>query len=112
MSAAKVKFDSLRSIGFASISAAYAAIGSALTVNGRIMIITNKTQGDMIISDDSADSSGKIFIPAGVSRVYDFETNMKQNRDDSFELAKGTQFYVKQVTAPVSGSVYLEFVYA
>ena len=112
MSAKKVYFDTLRSLGFAGISAAYAAVGSALTVNARIMCITNKTQGDMILSVDSSNADGQIFIPAGSFKLYDLTANLVPGKDDNFVIAVGTQFYVKQVTAPVSGSVYLEFVYA
>lgn len=112
MSAKKVKFDTLRSIGFASISAVYAAVGTALTVNPRIMCITNKTQGDMILSIDNTIAAGQIIVPAGSFKLYDLTANLVPGKDDSFVIAEGTQFYVKQVTAPVSGDVYLEFIYA
>lgn len=112
MSAKKVYFDTLRSLAFGSISGSYAAVGSALTVNPRIMCITNKTQGDMIFSTDSTNASGQLFVPAGTFKLFDLTSNMAPIKDDSFVIAVGTQFYVKQVTAPVSGSVYIEFIYA
>ena len=111
MSAKRVYFDTLRSLAFGGISGAYAAIGTAFTINPRILIITNGTQGDMIISDDNTNASGKMFLKAGTSRVLDFCANMAQNRDDLFVVAIGTIFYVKQVTTPTSGAVYLEAVY-
>lgn len=110
--AKKVYFDNLRSLAFGGISAAYAAVGSALTVNPRIMCITNKTQGDMIFSVDSANAAGNLFVPAGTFKLFDLTANLVPGKDDNFVIAEGTQFYVKQVTAPVSGSVYLEFLYA
>lgn len=112
MSAKKVYFDTLRSLGFASISGTYAAVGSALTVNPRIMCITNKTAGDMIFSVDSSNSSGNLFVPAGTFKLFDLTANLVPGKDDNFVIAEGTQFYVKQVTAPVSGAVYIEFIYA
>jgi hypothetical protein len=112
MSAKKVYFDTLRSLGFASISAAYAAVGSALTVNPRIMCITNKTQGDMIFSIDSSNASGHLFVPAGTFKLFDLTANLVPGKDDNFVIAEGTQFYVKQVTAPTSGAVYIEYLYA
>jgi len=112
MSAKKVYFDTLRSLGFASISAAYAAVGTALTVKPRIMCITNKTQGDMIFSVDSGNADGNLFLAAGTFKLFDLTANLVPGKDDTFVLAEGTQFYVKQVTAPTSGSVYLEFIYA
>jgi hypothetical protein len=112
MSAKKVYFDTLRSLAFGSISGTYAAVGSALAVNGRIICFTNKTQGDMIFSTDSTNASGQILVPAGSFKLYDLTANLVPGKDDSFVLAAGTQFYVKQVAAPVSGSVYIEIIYA
>lgn len=112
MPAKKVYFDTLRSLGFASISGTYAAVGSAFTVEPRIICITNKTQGDMIFSVDSSNSSGNLFVPAGTFKLFDLTANLIPGKDDSFVLAQGTQLYVKQVTAPVSGSVYIELIYA
>lgn len=112
MSAKKVYFDTLRSLAFGSISGTYAAVGSALTVNPRIVCFTNQTQGDMIFSTDSTNASGQILVPAGSFKLYDLTANLVPGKDDSFVIAVGTQFYVKQSSAPVSGSVYIENVYA
>lgn len=112
MSAKKVYFDTLRSLAFGSISGTYAAVGSAFTVEARIICFTNKTAGDVIFSTDSSNNNGMIFVPAGSFKLYDLTANLIPGKDDSFVIAKGTQFYVKQVTAPVSGAVYIENVYA
>lgn len=112
MSAKKVYFDTLRSLAFGSISGTYAAVGSAATVNPRIICITNKTQGDMIFSVDNTNADGNLFVAAGSFKLFDLTTNEVQGKDDSFVIAKGTQWYVKQVTAPVSGAVYIEYLYA
>ncbi len=112
MSAKKVYFDSLRTLAFGSISGTYAAVGTPLAVNGRMICFTNKTAGDMIFSTDNTNSAGQILVPAGSFKLYDLTANLIPGKDDSFVLAVGTQFYVKQVTAPTSGSVYIEIVYA
>ncbi len=112
MFAKKVYFDTLRSLAFGSISGTYAAVGGPTTVNPRIVCFTNKTQGDMIFSTDNTNSSGQIFVPAGVFKLYDLTANLVPGKDDSFVIAQNVQFYVKQSTAPVSGAVYIEFVYA
>lgn len=112
MSAKKVYFDTLRSLAFGGISASYAAVGTPFDVNPRIICITNKTLGDMIFSVDDGNADGNLFIAAGSFKLFDLTTNEVQGKDDSFVIAKGTQFYVKQVTAPVSGSVYIELIYA
>lgn len=111
MSAKKVYFDTLRSLAFGSISGTYAAVGTPLSVEGRIVCFTNRTLGDMIFSDDSTNASGQIIVPAGSFKLYDMTANLVPGKDDSFVIAKGTQFYVKQVAAPTSGSVYIEIVY-
>jgi len=111
MSAKKVYFDTIRSIAFGSISGTYAALGTPLDVNGRIICFTNRTQGDVIISTDSTNADGQILVPANSFKLYDFTANLVSGKDDSFVLAVGTQFYVKQLAAPVSGSVYIEIIY-
>lgn len=112
MTAKKVYFDTLRSLAFGSISANYAAVGGVLTVNPRIICFTNNTQGGMIISDDSSNSTGKLFLPAGAFKLFDLTANMVPGKDDNWVIAEGTTFYVKQTAAPVSGAVYIEILYA
>lgn len=111
MSVKRVYFDTLRSVAFGGISGTYAAIGSALTVKPRIMCITNDTDAAMIISDDSSVSAGKLYLPRGAFKLFDLTANMNPNKDDSFVIAEGTVLYVKQVTAPGSGGVYVEYIY-
>ena len=112
MSSAKVYFDTLRSLAFGSISGTYAAVGTATTVEARIVCFTNKTQGDMIFSTNNTVADGQIFVPAGSFKLYDLTANLVPGKDDTFVIPKNTQFYVKQSTAPVSGAVYIEIVYA
>lgn len=112
MAAKKVYFDTLRSLGFGSILTSYEQVGSALAHPARTVCFTNMTEGDMVFSTDSSNATGQIFVPAGSFKLYDLTTNMIVGKDDSFEIAAGTQFYVKYITAPVSGSVYIEILYA
>jgi len=111
MSAKKVYFDTLRSLAFGSISGTYAAVGSATTVEPRIICITNNTQGGMIFSTDNTNATGQLFLPAGTFKLFDLTANMVPGKDDSFVIGKNITFYVKQVTAPVSGAVYIEYIY-
>lgn len=106
-----VQLDTLRSLGFAGISAAYAAVGPALTVNTRVICITNNTAGDMIFSVDNTNASGQLFVAAGSFKLFDLQSNMNTRMDDQYVGPVGWQWYVKQVTAPVSGSVYIEVLY-
>lgn len=107
----KVNFDTLRSLSHTGISGSYAAIGSALTYTPKQMVITNATDGDMIISDDNTNSTGKLFMPAGSSRIYDFTSNAFFGIDDNWVMAIGIIMYAKQSSAPTKGGIYLEYVY-
>lgn len=115
MSSKRVYLDRIRTLGFAAISGVYAPIpygdatGEAVTVNPRIIIITNATQGAMMFSDDG--STDKLFVAAGSFKLLDLTSNIVPKKDDSFVIAKGTIMYVKQIGAPVSGAVYVEYVY-
>jgi hypothetical protein len=111
MSAKKVHFDTLRSLAFGSISGTYAAVGSATTVEPRIICITNDTDAGMIFSDDSSNSTGKLYLPKGTFKLFDLTANMVPEKDDSFVIGKAVTWYVKQATAPGVGSVYIEYIY-
>lgn len=106
---ARAEFDELRSLAFGGISGTYAAVGSPLDVLGRIICITNNTEGDMFFTTDS--SRDELFIPAGSFKLFDIQSNMNTHDDDRYVISKQTQFYVKQSTAPVSGAVYIEIIY-
>lgn len=105
---ARAYFDSIRTLDYTGISGAYAVVGSVLSYPTRSFCITNNTDGDLYFSIDG--STDHIFIGKGSHKVWDISTN-KSNKDDRFPLPKGTQFYVKQITAPTSGAVYIECLY-
>lgn len=106
---ARAFFDEIRELGFAAISAAYAAVGSPTDFPVRAVCFTNDTAGDMYFTDDN--TKNKIFVKAQSFKLWDIQSNMNAQFDDKFVLPIGTQFYVKQKTAPVSGDVYVEFIY-
>jgi len=106
---AVARFEELKSLAAAGISGAYANVGSATEKLVRAFKISNNTQGDMIFSVTSGQDD--MFIPAGSFTLYDLQANINPQFDDRYVLPIGTQFQVKQVTAPVSGSVYIECIY-
>lgn len=110
--AKKANFDTVRSLAFGGISTNYAAVGTPTTVEARIAYITNGTAGVMIFSTSNTNTDGQVVILAGQTLVFNFTSNMIPGKDDSLVLPIGTQFYVKQSTAPTSGAVYISFVYA
>lgn len=111
MSSKRVYFDTLRNLAFGGISAAYAAVGAALTVNPRIICITNDTDAGMIFSFDNTNATGQLYLPKGTFKLFDLTTNEVQGKDDSFVIAKGLTLYVKQSAAPSTGGVYVEYIY-
>jgi len=108
---ARANIEPLRSLGFASISASYAAVGTPAAHPCRLLCITNNTEGDMIFSRDSSISAGELFVGAGSFKLFDVQSNLNVNKEDRFVFDQGTQWYVKQLEAPVSGSVYIEMLY-
>src|SRR5580765_658437 len=102
------QFDTLRTLAFGGISGTYAAVGGPLTVAARILSIKNTTNGDLFLSTNGVDNM--IFVLAASSDKYDLSAN-KESPSNVFVLPIGTQFYVKQSTAPTSGAVYVEVVY-
>lgn len=103
-----VQFDTLRSLAFGSISGSYAAVGSALLYPARLLVITNQTNGDLFVSTDA--SHDMLFLVQNTFKLFDLTTN-RLNVDQMFVIPAGTQFYVKQSSAPSSGSVYIEVLY-
>lgn len=100
-----VQIDAVRTLAFGGISGAYAAVGTPFTEPVRIICFTNTTDGDMFFSDDAVNN--KLFIPAGGFKLFDLATN-RFNSSQYWILPIGTQFYVKQSTAPTKGAVYIE----
>ena len=103
------KIDTIRTLDSASISGTYASVGTTFTHLARIIHITNNTEGDMMFTDDN--SVDKLFVAAGSFVLFDIQANQNDNFDDKYVLPIGTQIYVKQVTAPVSGDVYIAVFY-
>lgn len=106
---ARAFFDEIRSLGVGSISGSYADVGTATTVLARGVCFTNNTQGDMMFTDDA--TLDKIFVKSGSFKLWDVQANINPQFDDKYVLPVGTQFSVKQLTAPVSGDVYIELLY-
>lgn len=104
----KASFDVLRSRANGAITGAYAAVGAPCEFAPRLLCITNQTNGNMIFSLDGV--TDHIFIPANSFKLYDISTN-RNEPGGAFVFPKYTTVYVKQSTAPTTGSVYVEFLY-
>lgn len=105
----RANLEALRSLAFGSISASYAVVGTASAHPIRLICITNNTEGDMLFSRDGV--TDEIFVGSGNFKLFDIQANINPDREDRFVFDQGTQFYVKQLEAPTSGSVYIELLY-
>ena len=101
-----VAADVLRSVAFGSISG-YTSIGSPFAHPTRIVKVINQTNADMFISFDGVNNHD--YVIAGQTAEYDVATNEVGTAGWFFPV--GTTVYVKQVTAPGSGSVYVTALY-
>lgn len=100
--------DTLRTLANGSISASYAAVGSATSLPTRLICFTNNTDADMLFTDDP--TVDKIFVAKGSFKLFDISTN-RDAYESYIAFRKGTQFYVKQLAGPTTGSVYIEIIY-
>jgi len=110
INAARATFEPLRSLGFAGIGAAYAAIGTPLLNPARIIKITNNTDANLLVSTDGV-TDHDIAI-AQTLILLDVCANNASSAG-YMEFPKGMQIFVKQETAaPTSGNIYVTTIYA
>lgn len=106
---AVAKFEVLRSLAFGSISGTYAALGTPLEKRARLVKISNSTDAPILVSVNGVDDHD--YVPAMGFVLYDIQSNQNHVHEDEYLFAIGTQFSIKQVSAPTSGSVYLTTLY-
>lgn len=104
-SSAVVVIDTIRTVAFGGISGTYALVGTPFTFPCRLICFTNNTNGDVFFSDDGVND--KLFLPAQSFKLFDVTSNRYGNIA-GLVFPIHAQFYVKQSTAPSSGSVYIE----
>lgn len=102
--------DALRSKANGSITGSYTTVGSPQAFQARIICFTNTTNEDMLFSTDG--STDMLIVAAGGFKLFDITTNHRPVNQDDFCFPNGTQWYVKYASAPSSGSVYIEIIYA
>ena len=121
-----VRFDEIRAMagtgapGAGVVSATYQPIGfytsqtvaAPFTHAMRLVHFINDTNGAMMISFDG--TTDNVMVPPNTFSLYDLTNN--QDANESFRYQKGTQLYVKYLSAPtvVAGStndIYMVTVY-
>lgn len=105
----KIRYEELRSLAHAGISGAYAPVGAAFLHPVRTLKITNTTDADMIISFDGVTDMD--ILPARTSEIWDYGSN-RGLFGSSLDQSQGERVYVKEVSAPSSGLIYVTVLYA
>ena len=105
--AVRILPETERSLAFGGISGAYAPVGTPLGHAAVNIVFQNLTAGIVNFSWDGINPW--MTFAAGASFVLDIQSN--KGRSDALLGAAGTQFYVRQTTAPVSGAVYISVLY-
>jgi len=100
-----------QTLAHGSISSSYAAVGNPIGAPARMVRLINNTDGDMIFSMDGA--TDMFFVPAASYVLYDCGANTGvATNSPALRIRGGTQFYVRQSSAPTKNSVYVEYIYA
>lgn len=107
MASSRAQFSAIRTLSFGSISGTYADVGSPLAEPSVAFRITNNTDGDLIFSLDGGDTD-HLFVASGSFVLYDVRSNKAPVNQDNFAFKVGTQFAVKEVSSPTTGSIYVE----
>lgn len=97
----------VQTVAFGSITGSFVAMGAAMPAPIRILKISNTTDADMYISYNG--TTIQDVIPASSGMILDITTN--KSMPVGAYLAQGTVVYVRYVTAPTSGNVYLSAYY-
>ena len=78
----QAKVDAIRSVGYASITGSYVALGAALAYPARIICFTNTTNEDVLFSTNT--STDQLVVPAGSFKLFDITTNHRPVNQDDF----------------------------
>jgi hypothetical protein len=73
----------------------------------RVLHFINGTNGDMMISFDATNDN--IVVLANSFVLYDLTSD--QDANESFRYQNSSQLYVKYITAPTQGTLYVTAIY-
>lgn len=99
--------ETLRSLAFGSIGAAYAGVGTRFNNPIRIFFAQNMTNASLMFSLDGVNDH--FALPAGGFLLLDITGNKANSQ--GFYIAEESRLYVKEIGNPTSGSVYLSLFY-
>lgn len=99
--------ETLKSLAFGSIGAAYMGVGTAFTSPIRILKIQNLTDALLLFSFDGVNDHD--ILPTNGFTIYDVSAN--KTIEQGFYVGEGTRVYVKRSGTPTTGSVYVTAFY-
>lgn len=105
--AIKLLPEAVRSIAFGSIGGGYMGVGTPLTNPSRLIIFQNFTDGDVMVSFDGITDH----LPVAANGFVLLDVTANKTVSQGFYIAEGTRFYVKEITAPSTGSFYISSFY-
>lgn len=105
----KLQFEPVREVAAASITASFAAVGTATIDHTRIVSFVNGTNADVYVSLDG--TNNHLRIASNSFKLFDLTTNKVS--DDGLFIAQGTIFQIKLVgAAATTGTFWIEVAYA
>lgn len=108
MSSNIVRFDAVRSIAWNQpITNVYQQFGVPFAHAMRLVHFINGTDGDMMISFDG--TTDNVPVLSGSFDLYDLTSD--QDTNEAFRYEVGTQIWIKYISAPTTGTVYMVCVY-
>jgi hypothetical protein len=101
--------ETIRSLAFGAIGAAYMGVGTSLTQPSRVLYLQNLTDQELLFSFDGVNDH--LILPQNGFFLIDITAN-KTNQAMAFFVEEGTRIYVKHNgVAPLSGSAYVSTFY-
>lgn len=108
----RLLFEDQRSIDSGDIDVGYDLVGTVFDNPVRILMLDNLTNGDLQISIDGIHDH--FIMAAGSGKIIDVCSNVASSGGDgsgAFLIARGDGIYVKYITVPSSGSLYVSVMY-
>jgi hypothetical protein len=91
-----VRFDSVRTLGFASIGATYTPLGDPFDHAMRVLHFINDTNGTFMVSFDGINDN----VPMLAESFSLYDLTSDQDVNEKFRYQQGTQLFVKYLIAP------------
>lgn len=96
-----------KELAFGSIGAAYMGVGTAFEEPIRILLVQNLTDQLLQFSLDGIEDH----FPLAANGYILLDVTANKTREQGYYVAEGTRVYVKEVSTPTAGSVYVSAFY-